>query len=62
VLDNHATYREHTGGRVFGKKLQLGQGELDQTTAEMADTDMSWLGALSAQAQDLQLRVGQIRQ
>ena len=52
VLDSHQSFRAHTGGRVFGKKLELSEGELDPTTAKIESADMSWLGALSAQAQD----------
>lgn len=51
MLDSHASFRAHTGGRVFGKKLDLTEGELDPTTAKLESADMSWLGALSAQAQ-----------
>ena len=46
VLATPRSYREHTGGRVFGKNLQLTQGHLDQTTAETWDRqsghDLAW--------------------
>lgn len=52
ALETAKTYRQHTGGRVFGKKLALSEGQLDQSTAPAEKADMTWLGALSAQAQD----------
>ena len=42
------SYRTRTGGRAFAVDVE---GSLDQTTASPTKPDMTWLGALSANAQ-----------
>ncbi|CAK9032090.1 Uncharacterized protein SCF082_LOCUS19916, partial [Durusdinium trenchii] len=51
VLHDPASYRAHTGGRPFGKSPDLKEGHLDPSTAQVAASDMTWLGPLSPVAQ-----------
>lgn len=51
MLHDPASYRAHTGGRPFGKSPDLKEGHLDPSTAQVAASDMTWLGPLSPVAQ-----------